>query len=184
MGALTPTSYLLAALLAVTSLAACGGVEPGNALAPLQNSAKTHPLGKGQGGTFTANYSGIYNYNVTWGQANCKIGLFSGNGTASFLGNSTESIDSRYCEGLTINQSFARATLTDASNSKNYIKLGMEQAFFPCFSPNYNTSSWKVRGGGGKFANASGSGTVTFTCTHYTDKQNSYSDKWSGKLTY
>jgi hypothetical protein len=46
-----------------------------------------------------------------------------------------------------------------------------------------NAVSYTVDGGTGKFAKATGSGTVTFKC-HFNRGSGPYSDQWSGTLYY
>jgi hypothetical protein len=47
-------------------------------------------------------------------------------------------------------------------------------------SPCSNGVGFVVKSGTGKFVNASGYGTVTFTCSG----SNTYTDQWSGTLTF
>lgn len=139
-------------------------------------SAASRPVRPLSGGTFTATYKGKIETHYQSSQS--QIINFVGKGNATFLGKSKEdlTIECFYqtsrgtiCEGF-----------TDVLKGKHKNALSMvwdesSAPYYPCGS----TYAWTAYGGSGKFARATGGGSVTLSCSG-----NKYSTSWSGTLNY
>jgi hypothetical protein len=123
-----------------------------------------------RGGTFTAAFSGQYSW---FGQFR-----FSGSGNASFLRAATEAGNvSQDCGPNCYPDGFD--TLTSDKNSENGIKVTWTGPYRGNFCEKLN---WKVVSGTGKFANATGSGTMTATCSG--GNSGTYTDVWAGTINF
>jgi hypothetical protein len=136
------------------------------------------------GGAFSGAYSGGYSLTLCVSGYRGHEGSFTfkGSGNASFLHGSTESgvmkrgkINQNLCVGWG-----GTATLSSSRNPQNQIVMDIFSHSATIDSPCGHVFYYSVTGGSGKFANASGSGTVSFTCSGST----SYTDRWSGTLNY
>ena len=148
-------------------------------------SVSTHPQTvipaiQKSGGSFVANYGG------TWSGTGCSPPFgdgyyqFNGAGYGSFIGGSTEqaALVGNTFNGCTWSGS---ATLKGINFPRNSItvKLRMKRSGIdPCHSG--GPLKFTVTKGTGKFRLAQGSGTVAFTCKG----DGSYTDAWSGTITY
>lgn len=137
------------------------------------------------GGAFSAGYAGsdtLLACHVPDGQGSFK---FSGTGTGTFIHTSNEqgSMSGNVFEGCGWTGS---ATLSSASHPRNSIivNLSLARPGLGGFNTPCNTHGKKitfsVSGGTGRFALATGSGTVMFTC----NSNGSYTDRWSGTITF
>jgi hypothetical protein len=132
------------------------------------------------GGPFSATYSGKY----TLGSG-CALTQFhiSGSGSGSFVHSSNEkgSMDSgdQGCEWQ------GPATLRSSVHPRNSITMSLTLGNFgPGNTPCHPRFGQKVRfnvvSGTGRFVNATGSGTVVFTC----HSDGTYTDTWAGAITF
>jgi hypothetical protein len=142
-------------------------------------------LGALGGGTFKASYTGDYSLVGCVGGVHWHRGEFaiSGSGKASFLRKSTEQgqmsrgiINEKICVGWGGN-----ATLTSIHDAANSIYVDLNDRNF-VQSPCGQAVSFGVISGTGKFARATGSGTVTFQCSGSGSGQ--YTDQWAGTITF
>jgi len=164
--------------IVVLGLVGCGSAERAAVNTPISS----HGL-RESGGAFSATYAGNYRFN------GCAppdgFGRFEarGVGSASFVHASFEHVT---IDGNVFNQCSwsGNATITNATHHLNTITMSIVGATLfgrhlpPCDSQKPET--WTVTGGTGRFANASGSGTVAFTC----QTNGSYTDQWTGTLTF
>ncbi len=163
-------------VLAITMVALVGCTAVSSVPAHLQS---VKPALKASGGAFNASYSGNFTLR------SCPGGLFtfSGSGSGSFIRGSSE-------EGaMSSNQDSCgwngQATLTNTLHQRNTITVNLSLGNFaftsPC-SPRFsNGVHFTVVSGTGRFANATGSGTVKFACNNTSGK---YTDQWSGTITF
>ena len=126
------------------------------------------------GGVFGAKYAG------TWSGTDACVFLkemmFAGAGSATFLHRSTENgsigwFREPYCNPT------GTMTLTVTSRPRSSVVVYLRGGL-PCES--YRPVAFQVMGGTGRFANASGSGTIKFTCRN----NHTYSDVWNGTLKF
>ena len=136
---------------------------------------------RASGGSFVATYSGNYAIRDCGG----AIGTFhfNGSGSGSFIHGSKES--GTMSSGDKGCQWFGNATLTSSSHPRNSITMRLSLLNFgngntPCH-PRFGAKVKFIVGGGtGRFINAAGNGTVVFMC----HSDGTYSDQWSGTITY
>jgi hypothetical protein len=76
-----------------------------------------------------------------------------------------------------VNASNGTATLTSSVNPANSITVSLAPEYHSWCS----TGSYRVTGGTGSFAGATGSGTVTFACSMFPS---TYTDQWKGTLQW
>jgi hypothetical protein len=102
---------------------------------------------------------------------------FSGTGKVSFLRRSTETVYlTEFCDS---NPSFSgNAILTSSKDPKDQINMNL-QGKSSWQDACGHRFSYEVAGGSGRFADATGSGHVTFQCF----AQSSYTDRWSGMIS-
>lgn len=135
------------------------------------------------GGALSANYSGKDTL-AACGPLNGRNGSFSfaGTGTATFFHQSGETGRMSAPHGVCVWS--GSATLTSTFHPANTVTVHLALPR-PNSSPNDpcktlgRTISWSVTSGTGKFAHASGRGSLVFNCS-----QGAYTDKWSGTLTF
>jgi hypothetical protein len=160
---------LTGSFLALASCSAGSGAPFGSAPESSANVNLIRPS-TSQGGSFKASYSG--NWNIHTGQCGtfCDRWKFHGTGTATFLGSSRESgaVQGGFGTG--------NAVLRESSSKQDFIRVHISGAF--C-SPHL---AFTVSGGKGMFKDATGSGTIHFSCTG--TKRGSYNDNWSGTIYY
>lgn len=166
-------STLTVATLLAIAVAGCGNQNYAVGGSPARFSDS-----RAAGGAFTAKYSGSFTLTSCTPSKNGHFN-FNGTGSAAFLHRSSESgqiTDKRFG---TVCVWSGSATLVSKRHSRNSItvSLGLNQGSHT--SPCNNAVGFVVKSGTGKFAHASGSGTVTFNCAAST-----YTDAWSGTLTF
>ena len=164
----------IAPVLLAVSTAACGNQSLSNPGSVTPLAARTNG-----GGTFAAHYAG--NFTLTSCTAS-KSGhfTFSGNGSGSFIHLSTENghmIDKRLSVRCVWSGTAKLVSKRHPGNSIT-VTLGLNDGSRT--SPCSNGVGFVVKSGTGKFAGASGYGTVTFTCSG----SKTYTDQWSGTLTF
>jgi hypothetical protein len=146
-----------------------------------QNPSETSailPLSGAGGGAFTAYYLGTFALSDCTASKNGRFS-FKGGGHASYLQNSNEK------GKMSGKRSGSRcvwsgtATLTSKHHPANSVTFSLGLNGSRYHDPCNNALGYVVKRGTGKFAKASGYGTVTFTCN--AGKQ---VDTWSGTLTF
>lgn len=174
-------SRTLAVCACVSVLAGCNGggspsITPTSLTVTGAQAIHSAPLA---GGAFSGAYSGTYTLV-------CRVSLsqfsFSGTGHASFIHASSEKGKLRERNGGCQNQPWSgTATLASSFHPANTISVSLSvkriDGNFPCsiFPCNFSVTS-----GTGKFKKATGNGTLTLTKLG----SRSYSDTWSGTITY
>ena len=164
--------------VAIVFLAGCAAVP----------SVPTHlqtqgPATRASGGAFSASYSGNYHLTKCNLQRHKKGSFtFTGSGSGAFIHSSTEN-------GLMSGSSSApciytgTAALTSTLHPRNSITVVLALHYFllndPCTSKGQQVT-FRVLGGTGRFANATGNGTVAFSC----NSNGTYTDHWSGTITF
>jgi len=146
---------------------------------PAQQRDATGQLVIGEsGGSLTGAYSGT----ETGGNICALLNTFtfSGRGAATFLRRSTESGSMTWNTGFSCNLR-GSATITSIRNPANSVTVFLRGSVQPC-DPRHPVS-YTVSGGTGRFAHASGSGSVQFACPNNAGGGN-YTDQWSGTLTF
>ncbi len=180
MNGFNPSRCALSICVAATLISGCGGSQ--SSIAPTSLTEMNDRATRGApsaGGAFSGAYSGHYTLV-------CRLSLsqfsFSGTGSASFIHASSEQGKLRERNGGCQNQPWSgTATLASFRHPANTISVSLSVnridgrapcSTFPC--------NFSVTGGTGKFKNAAGSGTLTITELG----SNTYSDTWSGTVTY
>ena len=156
--------------MTAVSLAGCGGA--GTPVPAARGGASGVRIELLHGGAFSAKYSG--RFHVNYCGLVCQDFVFNGTGKASFLFASNESGNARV---LPVRHTFnGSAILISSKMPANNIQFRISGALHSaCPGP----ISWKVIGGYGKFAHATGSGSIAFTCNVYN-----YVDRWSGTIHF
>ena len=128
------------------------------------------------GGSFQAGYAG-----AETGGYSCLLShpfKFSGTGSAAFLHASSESGSMVWGHGYTCDMQ-GSATLTSTNHPRNSVTVRLEYELPGC-ERSFRGIPFTVIGGTGRFANATGSGTIQLSC----HSNGTYTDKWSGTITY
>jgi hypothetical protein len=164
-----------ARLVVALLVSACSGAP----VAPATSTgAAAHRKTPNGGGAFTAETSGNYTFSDCSASANGHL-KFRGSGRASYLHRVNES-------GAVKGKNYpphcvwsGTATLTSRHHKMNSVtfSLGLNGSRYS--NPCNNALGYVVKRGTGKFAKASGYGTVAFSCT-----DSGYLATWSGTLTY
>lgn len=160
-------------------LVGCGGSR--SAIVPtslIVTDARSSRGTAAAGGAFSGAYSGGYTLV-------CRLSLsqfkFLGTGSASFIHASSEQGKLREANGGCPNATWTgTATLTSSRHASDTISVSLktkQESSFPC---SISGCSFSVTGGTGKFMNAAGSGTLIMKKLG----SHSYSDTWSGSITY
>ena len=180
MKALIFAIQLLSIGTASVTLGGCGGSQSSIAATSLTVTDTRSSRGTpAAGGAFSGAYSGGYTMV-------CRLSLsqfsFLGTGSASFIHGSSEQGKLREANGGCPNATWmGTATLTSSRHPSNTISVSLKTKRsgngFPC---SVFGCSFSVTGGTGKFINAMGSGTLIMTKLG----SGSYSDTWSGSITY
>jgi len=170
---------------AVILLAGCGGsqspISASGVSAAMPGTVRTRPA---SGGGFSGSYTGSASVRSCMFKQSGEF-TFSGTGKVTFLHRSAESGElSRpwiinHCAGSWSGSD----TLMSLSDPGNTITMSLTRVvkhniIDPCSLKPY---SYKVTGGTGKFAKATGGGTVRFSCHR---SLHTYSDQWSGTLSF
>jgi len=148
-------------------------------------SIPTHATSEGDatrtsGGSFGVSDSGRYRLTRCAPPGGFGAFAFNGSGSGNFIHNENETgqmeSNDAFCDGW-----HGFATLTNAAHPRNSIKMNLSSATksTPC-TPLGHVTTFTITGGTGRFANASGSGTVAFGC----NSNGTYTDKWSGTITF
>ena len=174
-----------AVVLATALLASCGSGSP-SLLAHssgVSGTPQAQSMLPSRGGAFRAAYAGTYTLGTCSAVHHNGSFQFSGTGSASFLYKSSEmgTMYSYYiptgCGGWG-----GSAVLTNTRHPRDSITVSLHgrgsQYAYPC-TGGQNLCSFSVTGGAGRFAHATGSGTVKMTYNNGT-----YTDAWSGTLQF
>lgn len=145
-------------------------------------SVPTHSLAQrtalpDSGGTFSVNDSGNYT------RSGCALfpGHFSfrGSGVGTFIHRNKES--GGMSSGRNSCTMSGSATMVSKGNPSNSITMTIVSNGLPCFRAP-PTVTFNITGGTGRFARATGSGTVVFHCGF--GNSGTYTDVWSGTITF
>ena len=176
----------LGACIAAILLAGCG---QSNGALP-QSNAGTLSMRLGQatstlaqpaagGGAFSGGYSGTEKFRgCTPGRQSGSF-KFIGSGKVSFLGRSKET--GHLTAGAASSCGWEGAVVLQSSKQqRNRIKMKLEGyvPVNPCAQP----LSYTVTGGTGRYSNAKGAGTVAISCLD--GSSGTYSDQWSGTISF
>jgi hypothetical protein len=178
MRSLRLTRYALSAC-AVLLLGGCGGGEAATPNSILQFAGSAEPrsaVSRQSGGAFSARYSG--HYSVHHACMECAvIWKFRGSGAATFLRRSRERMNWTFILEPSPKQSPNSATITSFHSKADSVTVQIS-AGYAC----NGTNSYVVTSGTGRFARATGSGTIQTTCPGPSG--HSYTDAWAGTLYY
>jgi hypothetical protein len=138
------------------------------------------------GGPFSATYSGSYSLRGCTSPDGDGSFKYFGVGTGSFIRKSTES-GSLIGDVHQSCKWSGKTTLTSKFHPQNTITMGLSLNGFqlgtPCAPRFAQKVMFNVLSGTGRFANATGSGTVKFTCSN-SNGNGTYSDQWSGTISF
>ena len=165
----------LISVIALLFLTGCAAVS----------SIPTHATSEGgairaSGGSFGVSDSGNYDLTKCRPPGGLGVFTFNGSGSANFIHKEIETgrmnSDDSSCNGWR-----GSATLTSAARPRNSIKMKLSTTTnnTPCVLFGH-AIKFTVTGGTGRFANATGTGTVAFAC----HSNGTYTDKWSGTVTF
>lgn len=175
-----------ASLLIGALLSGCGGKEE------ISSTSLLVPLGDGStisrnaswtdaGGQFTAAYTGTSSYHSCINEDKQGYDKFSGTGSATFVHASVESVES--LKAVTHEEGFFNCpvvSFTGSLKSKQHPGNAIFVSITNRSDPLCATDEFSITGGSGKFAHATGSGSVTFVCSG----SYSYTDQWSGSISF
>src|SRR5215469_10437181 len=149
--------------------------------APTLPAHPSHVVGQAKigdsGGTFIATDSGTELNGLS-----CILGQrqsFSGTGSGTFLHAVTENGFVEWSHDFTCNVN-GSATLVSTFHPKNTVNVALTAGHQLCGGGFSRAINFRVTSGTGRFAHATGSGTVTFSC----HTGGTYTDKWSGTLHF
>lgn len=165
MKTLNFSRWTLSACVALL-LAGCGEgqvASPGTIQQFSGSAGSTPTASQLSGGAFSASYSGSDGGHSCG--SGCRVEVLRGSGTATFLHRSSEKVRIKMVDGA----STAKAILKSLRSKTDSITAAL--------SPNSN--AYTVTGGTGRFAHATGSGTISRA---YYPK--SYTDTWTGTLYF
>jgi len=131
------------------------------------------------GGAFSVNDSGTYTRSGC-GPFLSGHFLFGGSGVGTFIHSNKET----GFMGSPKNSCTFSGNAKMVSNRRpaNSITMTLGSTSLPCFHARSTTMTFTINGGTGKFAQATGSGTVVFTCG--PANAGNYTDVWSGTITF
>jgi hypothetical protein len=178
---LNRSRYALSVCAVAILLAGCGGSfnTPSTVTAAMPETARTSPA---SGGAFSGGYSGSFSFTICHGLKSKGVFRFSGTGLVSFLGPSRESgrlHSHQYARPYDCTPWSGSVTLTSSKDPSNSISMSLKERI-PTPNP-CQPYPYKVTSGTGKFANATGSGTVELICR---GMRGTYSDQWSGTISF
>jgi hypothetical protein len=177
MNSLSQFSQRTSSITMAALLAACGGSPPqaGTALSPADLQQQIPELRQPtDGGAFSAGYSGVENRVGDCFKGDEFLNFF-GDGQASFLRRSHELgrvVVRKLAEGCQAEMG-GFSLISDEHEG--------DEIFMSVLWKGGNSWDYKVIGGTGRFANASGSGTWSFDAPALGG---AYSDTWTGKLNF
>lgn len=148
----------------------------GTSFAP--GAASNREIANTGGGTFSASSSGTDTFSDCTASGNGHF-KFLGGGRASYLRRVTESGKLKGNKSGTHCVWSGNATLTSRHHAQDSVTFSLGLNGSRYHNPCNNALGYVVKRGTGKFANASGYGTVTFNCNG-----SGYSDTWSGTLSF
>jgi hypothetical protein len=160
--------------LLVLTTAACGSQKFSSPSSFTPSAAHANA-----GGAFAAHYAGKFSMTSCTASANGHF-TFSGKGSGSFIHLSSEKghmVDKRFSVRCVWSGTATLVSRRQPGSSVT-VTLGLNDGSRT--NPCNNSVGFVVKSGTGKFAKASGYGTVTFTCSG----TNAYTDQWSGTLTF
>ena len=147
------------------------------------------PLGSvdpnASGGQFSPAYAGSYSFTKCLGTQQPGSFSFQGTGSGQFIFKSSETGSMQAVDQGGQCKWTGKATLANTLRPKNSITFRLTGArilgtYLPPCGSNSKAPSYTVTGGTGKFAHASGSGIVKFTCK----SDGTYTDQWVGMLQF
>lgn len=154
MKSLDLSRYALSVCLAGTLFVGCGGpqAQSWNAAFPLESSAKRNADMKGAaGGSFNASYAGKYRWHASFEHSSDK---YFGGGRGTFIGRSKLRGSGSCGVGGLGDTAF---TFRSKKNLADTFSIDVPE----CLIGDGSNATYTVTGGTGKFANASGEGTVS-----------------------
>lgn len=159
--------YAFSVCSAAVLLSGCGGpqTQGWNALSPLQPSTKLSGDSL-KGGSFTGSYAGKY-------ESGCSFVCFTdyhGKGSGTFIGRSR-------LKGEVFNS----CCPSSCGGGFTFRSKRHPADAFTVSASCGETASYTVTGGKGKFAGASGGGTVSFSVDNSND---TFTSSWTGTLYY
>jgi len=160
--------------IAIFFLAGCSAVS----------SVPTHSLTQrtalpDSGGTFTVNDSGGY-YRTGCGGFQSGNFLFRGSGVGTFIHSNKESGDMVSPKNSCTFSGTAK--MMNKVRPANSITIALSSHSQHCFHSHSTTMTFTINGGTGRFALATGSGTVIFQCG--PGGSGAYTDVWSGTISF
>jgi hypothetical protein len=182
MNALNFCRYTLVSGVAVAIFAGCGGNRGILQSIPEGSTRETtlHPANRS---AFSGTYSGNYIFKICGGGSGGYF-KFKGSGKVSFLGQAWES--GKVQEPLAMPYPHCAQPwkggdwLTSKKDPNDRVHVALNGPSGSGSSPCNGQFAYSVTGGTGKFAKATGSGTVTFQCS--SKSFGKYSDTWTGTL--
>ncbi|MBV8068029.1 MAG: hypothetical protein JO113_08620 [Candidatus Eremiobacteraeota bacterium] len=167
MKILAVSRYTPYVCVAAMMLAGCGGPEAQGWNAPLQSSAKlsSESFKPAAGGSFTASYTGTYKKSC---KINCGI-VFRGTGSGTFIHRSR--LNGGFSPGISGCGGFTFKSMKHPADTFNV-------ATAPCRFP--GVGHYKVQGGTGEFASASGRGKYSIQ----KHSNHTFTASWMGTLNF
>ena len=131
------------------------------------------------GGSFSVNDSGNYSRSGC-GPFGAGHFSFSGSGVGTFIHGNKESGSMGSAKGQCVFTGTAK--IVSKRLPANSIAMTLGSSTLPCFHTRSTTMTFTINGGTGRFAQATGSGTVVITCG--PANAGTYTDVWSGTIRF
>lgn len=131
------------------------------------------------GGAFSVNDSGDYR-RTGCGPVGAGVFIFGGSGAGTFIHRNRESGSMTSAKNSC--KFSGTATMVSKKRPADSITTVIASSSLPCFHSHATTMTFTISGGTGRFAQATGSGTVVFTCG--PANTGIYNDEWSGTITF